>query len=75
MQIPNWWSTTNLDAVGVLLQRMGGMFCGVAVGFGFAQYAAKSPFLYGILAAATGLGLFVLAEYRIQVQNKKRSAT
>jgi hypothetical protein len=70
MSIPSWWSTTNLDAVGVLLQRLGSMSLGIAVGIAFAQYFAKAPFLYGVLATAIGFGLFWLAEYRISLARK-----
>jgi hypothetical protein len=70
MWIPARWCTTNLDAVGILLQRMGSMSFGIALGFGFAQYVAKAPFLYSMLAVAVGFGLFLLAEYRINLARK-----
>jgi hypothetical protein len=49
---------------------MGSMSFGIALGFGFAQYVAKAPFLYSMLAVAVGFGLFLLAEYRINLARK-----
>jgi len=46
------------------------MSLGIAVGIGFAQYFAKAPHLYGVLATAIGFGLFWLAEYRISLARK-----
>jgi len=69
MYIPKWWSTTDLDATGIILQRLGCLSVGTALG-GFCQRVAKNMWLWWALAIAIGFGLFVLAEYRTQVQNR-----
>jgi hypothetical protein len=73
MRIPRWWSTTNLDATGVILQRLGCLFVGIAIGWTSAQRVAKNMYLWWVLAMAVGFGLFILAEFRIQIQNKNRA--
>jgi hypothetical protein len=75
MHIPKWWSTTDLDATGVILQRFGCLSVGIALGWASAQHVAKNMLLWWVLAIAIGIGLFILAEYRIQVQNRNRTAS
>jgi hypothetical protein len=74
MRIPKWWSTTDLDATGVILQRLGCLSLGISLGWASAQRVAKNMLLWWVLAMAIGFGLFILAEYRIQVQNRNRTA-
>jgi hypothetical protein len=75
MYIPKWWSTTDLDATGIILQRLGCLSVGTALGWVSAQRVAKNMWLWWALTTAIGFGLFVLAEYRVQVQNKSRTAS
>lgn len=70
MYIPNWWSTADLDTTGVILQRLGCLSVGIAIGWTSAQRVAKNFWLWWVLAVAIGFGLFVLAEYRIQTKNR-----
>jgi hypothetical protein len=75
MHIPKWWSTTDLDATGVILQRLGCLCLGIVLGWASAQRVAKNMLLWWVLAIVIGFGLFILAEYRIQVQNRNRTAS
>jgi hypothetical protein len=75
MHIPKWWSTTDLDATGILLQRLGSLSVGTALGWLFAQRVAKNMWLWWALAIAVGCSLFILAEYRVQAQNRSRTAS
>jgi hypothetical protein len=75
MHIPMWWSTTDLDATGILLQRLGSLSVGIAWGWGSAQRVAKNMWLWWALAIAIGFGFFILAEYRVQTQRKNRTAS
>jgi hypothetical protein len=75
MHIPKWWSATDLDATGILLQRLGSLSVGIALGWVSAQCFAKNMWLWWALAMAIGFGFFILAEYRIQAQSKNRTAS
>jgi hypothetical protein len=75
MLIPKRWSTTDLDATGIKLQRLGCLSVGTALGWASAQYVTQNRTLWWALAIVIGFGLFILAEYRIQIQNKNRTAS
>jgi hypothetical protein len=75
MYIPKRWSTTDLDATGIMFQRLGCLSVGTALGWVSAQRVAKNVWLWWALAIAIGFGFFILAEYRIQVQNRNRTAS
>jgi hypothetical protein len=64
MPIPRWWRTTKLDAVGILLQRLGSLSFGIAIVPSFAHYAAGKILLGSVFAVAIGVALFWFAEYR-----------
>ncbi len=67
------WSTTNLDAVGILLQRLGSLSIGIAVGMNFAHYFASATLLCNVIALPLGLGLFWLAEHRAKSASRRAS--
>jgi hypothetical protein len=48
------WSTTNLDAVGILLQRLGSLSIGIAVGMNLANYFATATFVCTVIALSLG---------------------
>jgi len=73
MFIPKRWSTTDLDATGIVLQRTGCLSVGTALGWASAQYVAQNRILWWALAIVIGFGLFILAEYRIQNKNSTAS--
>ncbi len=65
------WSTTNLDAVGILLQRLGSLSIGVAVGMNLANYFATATFVCTAITLPLGLALFWLAEHRVKSASRR----
>ena len=70
MSMLQWWSTTNLNPVGMHLQRTGHYLFGVAVGLCVAQYFPSATFHFATFAILVGFVCFWLAQYRFKSNEK-----
>ena len=73
MSILQWWSTTNLNPVGMHLQRAGHYLFGVAVGLCLAQYFPAATLHFAALAILVSFVFFWLAQYQVKATNEKGS--